>query len=69
MGYILIMFMRRGHARERAWASARVINCSFMYGRVLLKFAVNILQITRSSKGYVFFMFTHRAHVCERAHC
>jgi hypothetical protein len=29
--------------------------------------AVNILQITTSSMGYVLFMITHRAHACERA--
>jgi hypothetical protein len=28
MGYILIMFTYRGHARERTRASLRVINCS-----------------------------------------
>jgi hypothetical protein len=64
MGYTLIMF---GHTRERACASARVINCSLMYGRVLFKFGVNILHITASSKGYVLFMFTYRAHACECA--
>jgi hypothetical protein len=63
MGYILIMFMHRGHM----CASARVINCSLTYGRFLFKFAVNILQITISSKGYVLFMFKHCAHVCEGA--
>jgi hypothetical protein len=45
----------------------RVINCSLTYGRFLFKSAVNILQITTSSKGYVFFMFIYRAHACERA--
>jgi hypothetical protein len=61
MGYILIMFTHRGHA----CVSACVINCSLIYGRFLFKFAVNILQITTSSKCYVLFMFTHRAHACE----
>jgi hypothetical protein len=28
---------------------------------------MNILQTTTSSKGYVLFMLTHRAHTCERA--
>jgi hypothetical protein len=42
-------------------ASALVINCSLIYGRVLFKFGVNILHLTTSSKGYVLFMFTHRA--------
>jgi hypothetical protein len=45
MGYILIMFTHRGHAR--------VVNCSLIYGRFLFKLAVNILQITKRSKGYV----------------
>jgi hypothetical protein len=66
MGYTLI-FTHRGHTRERACATARVINCSLIYGRVLFKFGVNILHLTTSSKGYVLFMFTHHAHACERA--
>jgi hypothetical protein len=64
MGYTLI-FTHRGHTLERACASARVINCSLIYGRFLIKFGVNVLHLTTSSKGYVLFMFTHR--VCERA--
>jgi hypothetical protein len=59
MCYILIMFKHRGHAHERACANARVINCSLIYGRDLFKFAVNMLQITTSSKGNVLFMFSH----------
>jgi hypothetical protein len=48
-------------------SSARVINCSLIYGRILFKCAVNILlHITTSSKGYVLFMFPHRAHACQR---
>jgi hypothetical protein len=50
-------------ASTRACASARVINCSLIYGRFLFKFAINILQITTSSHGYVLFMITHRAHI------
>jgi hypothetical protein len=60
MGYILIMFT----------ASARVINCSLIYGRFIFKFAVNILQITTRSKGYVHIHAPRarvRARVCERA--
>jgi hypothetical protein len=64
---ILIMFTHRGHTHERVCASAHVIKCPLIYGRFLLKCAVNILQITRSIKGYVLFMFTHHAHACERA--
>jgi hypothetical protein len=33
----------------------------------MFKFAVNILQITINSKGYVLFMFMHRAQMCEGA--
>jgi hypothetical protein len=74
MGYILrdilIMFTNREHARERTRASAPVINCSpNIYGRFLFKFAVNILQITKSSKGYVHVHAPRtrvRARVCER---
>jgi hypothetical protein len=46
---------------------ARVIKRSPIYGRILFLFAVNILHITTSSMGYVLFIFTHRAHACERA--
>jgi hypothetical protein len=65
MGYTII-FMYRGHTRERACASARAINCSLIYGRVLFKFGVNILHLTTYSKGYVLFIFTHRT-ACTRA--
>jgi hypothetical protein len=67
MGYILIMFTHRGHARKRACATARVINCSLTYGRVLFKFALNILHITISSKGYVL-SCSYTARTCARAH-
>jgi hypothetical protein len=69
MGYTLIMFTHRGHTRERACASACVINCSLIYERVPFKFGVNILHLTTSSKGYVYVLFTcmHRPHACERA--
>jgi hypothetical protein len=59
------MFTHRGHTHECACASAHVIKGSLIYGRFLLTFAVNILQLTTSSKGYVLFMFTN--HACERA--
>jgi hypothetical protein len=52
--------------RGSVCASARVIKRSLIYGRILFKVAVNILQITTSSMGCVLFMFTHRVHVCER---
>jgi hypothetical protein len=41
-----------------------------IYGRILFKFAVHILQITPSSMGYLLFIFTHRTHgvhVCASA--
>jgi hypothetical protein len=70
--YVLFMFTHRAHACERACARACVIKNSLIYGPTLLKFAVDILQITSSSMGYVltyiaWAMFTHRAHACERA--
>jgi hypothetical protein len=59
------MFTHRAHACERACARACVIKHSLIYKPISLQFAVNILQLTTSSKGYVLFMFTH--HACERA--
>jgi hypothetical protein len=55
------MFTHCAHACERAcaWLSIRLT-----METILLKFAVNILQLTTSSKVYVVFMFTH--HACER---
>jgi hypothetical protein len=61
------MFTHLARACERTCARACVINSSFIYGRFLFKFAVNILHITTSSKRYVLFMFTNRGHACERA--
>jgi hypothetical protein len=37
-----------------------MIKHSLINGTTLFIFAVNILQITTSSMGYVLFMFTHR---------
>jgi hypothetical protein len=59
----------------RASARARVIKCLLIYGRILFKFAKNILQVTSSSMGYVLLTHTHaprasertRARVCKRA--
>jgi hypothetical protein len=45
----------------------RVIKSVLIHGRILFKFAVNRLQITTSSMGYILIMFTHRAHACGRA--
>jgi hypothetical protein len=53
--YVLFICMHRAHACKRSLA----------YGRILFKFAVNILQVTSISMGCVLFMFTHR--VFERA--
>jgi hypothetical protein len=55
MGYVLFMFTHRAHACERACAE-RVVKHSLIYGLTLFQFAVNILQITTSSMGYVLFM-------------
>jgi hypothetical protein len=52
--------------RERACATERVVKHSLIYGPTLFKFAVNILQITTSSMGYVLFMITHHACECAR---
>jgi hypothetical protein len=68
MGYIRIMFTHRGHTYELACVRANVITYSLIYGRFLLKYAVNILQLTPSiarATVYVLFLFTH--HACERA--
>ena len=43
-----------------------MIKRSLIYGQILFKFALNILHVISSSMGYVLFMFTHRAHACER---
>jgi hypothetical protein len=40
---------------------------SLIFERSLFEFAGNILRLTISVKDYVFVMFTHRAHACERA--
>jgi hypothetical protein len=48
--------------RVNARVQARVTNCSLIYRRFLFIFGMNILHITTSNKGYVLFMFTHRAH-------
>jgi hypothetical protein len=61
MTYILINFTHRWHA----CASARMINCSLIYGRFFFKFPVNILHITTSSKGNVLIMSKHHVHACE----
>jgi hypothetical protein len=49
------------YACKRASACACVITHSLIYGWMHFKFAVNILQITTSSMGYVLFMITHCA--------
>jgi hypothetical protein len=56
----------RARERERERVRERVIKHSLIYGRIFLKFAFNILQITPSSMGYLLLMFTHREHACER---
>jgi hypothetical protein len=39
--------------------AVHVIKRSLIYGRIVFKFAVNRLQITSSSMGYILFMFKH----------
>jgi hypothetical protein len=65
MGYTLIMFTHRGHTRERAFASACVINCSLMYRRFLFKFGVNI-HITASRRD-TYFSCSRTARTCASA--
>jgi hypothetical protein len=67
MGYVLFMFTHRAHACERGCAIARVVKHSLIFGRILLKFAGHILQMTTSYMGYILIIFTHRAHACLRA--
>jgi hypothetical protein len=49
-----------------------MVLCSWVFheqfmGLSAVVFAVNILQITTSSMGYVLFIFTHCVHACEHA--
>jgi hypothetical protein len=60
--YVRVMFTHRARACVRTCARACVIKHSLIYRPILFKCAVNILQITASSMGYLLFMFTHRAH-------
>jgi hypothetical protein len=53
--YVLFMVTHRVYACKRASGSACVITHSLIYGRILFKFAVNILQVTSISMGYVLF--------------
>jgi hypothetical protein len=61
--YVLFIFTHRTHACKCACARARVIKRSLIYGRILFKFALNILHVTSSSMGYVLFML----RICECA--
>jgi hypothetical protein len=67
MGYVLFMNTHRAHACERACERARVVKHSLIFGRILFKFAGNILQMTTVYMGYIFIIFTHRGHAYERA--
>jgi hypothetical protein len=53
---------KRARVRARAW-----LKHSLIFGRILFKFAGHILQMTTSYMGYIRIMFTHRAHMHERA--
>jgi hypothetical protein len=46
--------------------NARACVHSLIFERIISKFAGNILLLTVSVKDYVLFIYTHRAHVCER---
>jgi hypothetical protein len=62
------LYMFCVHACEHVCARARVIKHSFIYGRILFKFAMNTLQVTwLSSMGYVLIIFTHHARTCDHA--
>jgi hypothetical protein len=50
------------HVRPSAWLNIHLSD--LIYGPMLFKFAVTILQLTTSSMGYVLFIFTHRVHAC-----
>ena len=75
MGYVLFMITHRAHACERTHASARVRarECvralgkthSLIFGRILFKFAVYILQMTTRYMGYTLYL--HAPHVRARA--
>jgi hypothetical protein len=66
MDCVLLMFTLRVHACERVCVSVRARGSAFAYifGRIIFKFAGNILQLTTSSMSYVLFMFTHRIQAC-----
>jgi hypothetical protein len=51
----------------RTRASSRVVKHSFIFGRILFKFAEHILQMTTRYMGYILIMSTYRGHACERA--
>jgi hypothetical protein len=61
------LFTHRAHERERVCARACMNKHSLIYGPILFKFAVNILEITTSRMGYLLVMFTHCVHMCECA--
>jgi hypothetical protein len=55
------------NVRARACVlSMRTCVHSLISERILSTFAEDILWLTLSGKDYVLFIFTHRAHVCER---
>jgi hypothetical protein len=63
IGCILVMFTHRVHAcdRVRLRVRVRVVQRSLIFGRIVFKFAGNILQITTRSICYILFM----TRVCD----
>jgi hypothetical protein len=66
------MLTYRSHACKLACklacASARMVKHSIIFGRILFKFDVHILQMTTNYMGYILSMFKHRVHACKWAY-
>jgi hypothetical protein len=60
------LFMFLVHATRACVLNARACVHSLIFERIISKIAGNILRLTISVKDYVLFIFTHRAHACER---
>jgi hypothetical protein len=65
--YVLFMFTHRALVCERACSRVRVIKRLLIYGRVLFKFAVHILQITTSSIYGQHTLHVRALRACVRA--
>jgi hypothetical protein len=66
-GSLIVGYLLFSARNERACARACVIKHVLIYGPILFKFAVNMLQIPTSNTSYLLFLFTYRANACERA--